>query len=95
MNEKEQLTFLNTQMSHCIGAIKRIESVIHGDEFNPKGMVHIQEEMKQEIEEIKQYQQKQKGGLNFGKWIIGTGLGAFLLLQFEQIQNFVKHIFNK
>lgn len=39
MTEKEQLTFLNSQMSHCIASVKRIEEALVGNEFNDEGIV--------------------------------------------------------
>lgn len=39
MNEKEQLTFLNAQMTNCISSVKRIEEALLGTEFNDTGIV--------------------------------------------------------
>ena len=39
MSEKEQLTYLNAQMSHCISSVKRIEEALLGTEFNDMGIV--------------------------------------------------------
>lgn len=39
MTEKEQLTYLNSQMSHCIASVKKIEEALLGNEFNDSGIV--------------------------------------------------------
>lgn len=39
MNEKEQLSYLNSQMSQCIASVKRIEDALIGNEFNENGIV--------------------------------------------------------
>lgn len=39
MNEKEQLSYLNSQMTQCIASVKRIEEALIGNEFNENGIV--------------------------------------------------------
>lgn len=39
MTEKEQLQYLNSQMTHCIASVKRIEEALVGNEFNDAGIV--------------------------------------------------------
>lgn len=92
MTEKEQLQFLNNQMTECIGAIKRIQVVLIGDEFNPNGIVQAQEIIKKDIESIKQYQLQQKTGISLGKWVLGTSLGAFILSQFSHLQQWIRQL---
>jgi len=93
MDEKKQLEYLNSQMTHCISAIKRIEVVLVGDDFNKEGMLQTQEKMKKKLEEIEQYHNQQKGGLSVGKWLMGTAVGVYLLGQMEQLQEFISKIF--
>lgn len=91
MSQIEQLKDMNEQLTHCIGAIKRIEIVLIGDEFNKNGIVQVQEKMQIELKEIKQYQIQQKTGISLGKWILGTSIGAFLLSQLNGLQFFIKN----
>ena len=93
MTEKEELIQINTTMRHCVNAVERIETLLVGDKYNEEGLIHQVQKINKEVASIKEYQLQQKGGINFGKWILGTSLGAFLLLQFEQIQQFLKNIF--
>ena len=39
MTEKEQLSYLNSQMTQCIASVKRIEEALIGNEFNENGIV--------------------------------------------------------
>lgn len=93
MTEKEQLTTLNNTMRNCVQAVERIETLLIGDKYNEEGLIHKVQKINDKIETIEQYQLQQRGGINLGKWIIGTSLGAFLITQFQEIQNIVKNIF--
>lgn len=52
MTEKEQLIFLNSQMSHCIASVKRIEAALIGDEFNPVGLIQKQDKMDKKLKRL-------------------------------------------
>ena len=92
MSEIRQLREMNEELINLSEGMKKIQTVLIGDEFNPKGLIHTQEEMRGEIKEIKEFIVQQKTGLSLGKWIIGTSLGAFLLSQFGALQHYIKDL---
>lgn len=93
MSEIRQLREMHTELLNLSENMKKIQTLLIGDEFNPKGLIHTQEEMRGEIKEIKEFIIQQKTGLSLGKWILGTSLGAFLLSQFTELQHIIKSIF--
>lgn len=93
MSELQELRDINQQLTTFDATIKRVEAVLIGDEFNPKGLIHTVEEMKVEIRETKEYIIQQKTGWSLGKWIVGTSLGAFLLSQIGELQHVIRQIF--
>lgn len=90
MGELTELREMHEQLVGFAQTIKRVEIVLIGDEFNKNGIVQVQEQMRQELKEIKEYQIQQKTGISLGKWVIGTSLGAFLLSQFGALQHYIK-----
>lgn len=93
MSELQELKEINKQLITFATTIKRVEVVLIGDEFNPKGLIHAVEEMREEIKETKDYIIQQKTGWSLGKWIVGTSLGAFLLSQIGELQHVIRQIF--
>lgn len=94
MQEKEQYQLLNSQMVHCINSVKKIEIALLGDEYN-EGLISQHKKLTAKIEQIEANQHQQRGGINVGKWLLGTTLGAYLLSQIEVLQNFVKGLFKQ
>ena len=68
MNEKEQLIFLNSQMSHCIASVKRIEAALIGDEFNPEGIVQKQDKMDKKLKRLDNMFYMLVGALTLGTY---------------------------
>lgn len=93
MTEKEELIQINTTMKHCVRAVERIETLLVGDKFNEEGLIQQVQKINKEVQDIKTYQMQQRGGISVGKWLLGTSIGAYLLLQFENIQQVIKNIF--
>lgn len=93
MSEKDQLETINKQMTSCIKSIERIEILLIGDNFNKEGLIHKVEKINAKVDDMQYYQLQQKGGISVGKWLLGTTVGAYLLMQIEHFQNIAKNLF--
>lgn len=94
-----------SDINELIHEVRSLKQEFTGSELNPEAGFFNQfhqfkekterdiKDLSKEVSEIKIYQQQQKGGLSVGKWLLGTTVGAYLLLQFEQFQNVFKNLF--
>lgn len=94
-----------SDINELIHEVRSLKQEFTGSELNPNAGFFNQfrefketteqkiEDLSKEVGEIKTYQQQQRGGISVGKWLLGTSIGAYLLLQFENIQQVIKNIF--